>query len=121
MTITPAVRIAEKKLVVKDRTILTNVPDDVIATSGSASVPVEGVFLGAEFHKDNSRHVVSLGTLRDVRFMACFRFKLWWIKKKRKEKLKFVKNNNLINFKKFKSLKKKRKEKKRRNSKKNQS
>ncbi|XP_027179116.1 probable galactinol--sucrose galactosyltransferase 6 [Coffea eugenioides] len=86
MTITPAVRIAEKKLVVKDRTILTNVPDDVIATSGSASGPVEGVFLGAEFHKDNSRHVVSLGTLRDVRFMACFRFKLWWMAQKMGDK-----------------------------------
>ncbi|KAJ4831053.1 putative galactinol--sucrose galactosyltransferase 6 [Turnera subulata] len=79
MTIKPAVRIADRKLIVKDRTILTGVPDNVIATSGSASGPVEGVFVGAVFDEENSSHVVSLGTLRDVRFMACFRFKLWWM------------------------------------------
>uniref|UniRef100_A0A5B6YU46 galactinol--sucrose galactosyltransferase n=1 Tax=Davidia involucrata TaxID=16924 RepID=A0A5B6YU46_DAVIN len=82
MTVTPAVRIADRKLIVKDRTILTNVPDNVIATSGSTSGPVEGVFVGAVFNEENSRHVVSLGTLRDVRFMACFRFKLWWMAQK---------------------------------------
>ncbi|KAH7859619.1 hypothetical protein Vadar_003337 [Vaccinium darrowii] len=82
MTITPAVRISDRKLVVKDRTILTNVPDNVIATSGSTSGPVEGVFLGAVFDEKNSRHVVSLGDLRDVRFLACFRFKLWWMAQK---------------------------------------
>lgn len=79
MTIKPAVRIAEKKLVVKERTILTDVPDNVVATSGNAAGPVEGVFLGADFKEESSRHVVSLGTLRDVRFLACFRFKLWWM------------------------------------------
>lgn len=77
MTIKPAVRITERKLVVlNEQTILANVPDNVIATSGSDSGPVEGVFLGAVFDRESSRHVVSLGTLRDVRFIACFRFKL---------------------------------------------
>ncbi|CAK9136478.1 unnamed protein product [Ilex paraguariensis] len=79
MTITPAVRISDRKLIVKDRTILTNVPENVITTSGTTTGPVKGVFVGAMFDEDNSRHVVSLGTLRDVRFMACFRFKLWWM------------------------------------------
>nr|GLL20413.1 probable galactinol--sucrose galactosyltransferase 6 isoform X2 [Ipomoea trifida] len=79
MTITPAVRISDGKLVVKDRVILTGVPENVIATSGSDSGPEEGVFLGAEVDEKSSRHVVSLGTLREVRFMACFRFKLWWM------------------------------------------
>lgn len=82
MTIKPAVRIADRNLIVKDRTILTGVPDNVISTSGSDSSPVEGVFLGAVFGEDNNQHVVSLGTLRDVRFMACFRFKLWWMAQK---------------------------------------
>lgn len=82
MTIKPAVRISDGKLIVKDRTILTGVPDNVIATSGSTSGPVEGVFLGAVFDQENSRHVTSLGALRDVRFMACFRFKLWWMAQK---------------------------------------
>ncbi|KAG6414235.1 hypothetical protein SASPL_126953 [Salvia splendens] len=76
MTITPAVRIAERKLVVKDRTILTDVPENVVATSSAAA---EGVFLGAVFDQASSRHVISLGTIREVRFLACFRFKLWWM------------------------------------------
>ncbi|KAE8669047.1 putative galactinol--sucrose galactosyltransferase 6 [Hibiscus syriacus] len=82
MTIKPAVRIAERKLVVKNRTILTGVPENVMATSGTGSGPVEGVFLGAVFDEENSRHVVPIGTLRDVRFMSCFRFKLWWMAQK---------------------------------------
>ncbi|KAK8604760.1 hypothetical protein V6N13_082234 [Hibiscus sabdariffa] len=82
MTIKPAVRIAERKLVVKNRTILTGVPENVIATSITGSGPVEGVFLGAVFDEENSRHVVPIGTLRDVRFMSCFRFKLWWMAQK---------------------------------------
>ncbi|KAM3285493.1 putative galactinol-sucrose galactosyltransferase 6 [Capsicum chacoense] len=88
MTITSAIRISERKLVVKDRTILTNVPDNVITTSGpgAASGPLEGVFLGAEFDQDNNRHVVPLGKLQDVRFLSCFRFKLWWMAQKMGDK-----------------------------------
>lgn len=86
MTIKPAIRIADRKLIVKNRTVLTGVPDNVIATSGSTSGPVEGVFLGAVFEENSSRHVVRLGTLRDVRFVACFRFKLWWMAQKMGDK-----------------------------------
>ena len=86
MTIKQAVRISDRKILVKDRTILTGVPDNVIATSGSDTGPVEGVFVGAVFDKENSRHVVSLGTLREVRFMSCFRFKLWWMAQKMGDK-----------------------------------
>lgn len=86
MTIKPAVRIADRKLLVKERTILTNVPENVIATSGAAAGPVEGMFLGAAFDQDLCSHVLSLGTLRDVRFLACFRFKLWWMAQKMGDK-----------------------------------
>ncbi|XP_010535857.1 PREDICTED: probable galactinol--sucrose galactosyltransferase 6 isoform X2 [Tarenaya hassleriana] len=82
MTIKPAVRIAEGKLVIKDRTILTGIPENVITTSASEAGPVEGVFVGAVFDNQESRHVVPVGTLRDARFMACFRFKLWWMAQK---------------------------------------
>ncbi|XP_043700252.1 probable galactinol--sucrose galactosyltransferase 6 [Telopea speciosissima] len=82
MTITPAVKIADRKLLVKERTILTDVPDNVISTSAATEGPVEGIFIGASFNESSNRHVVSLGTLRDVRFMACFRFKLWWMAQK---------------------------------------
>ncbi|KAG4378831.1 hypothetical protein AAZX31_17G107900 [Glycine max] len=77
MTIKPVVRVSEGKLVVKERTILTGMPENVVETS-----TVEGMFLGVDFEKEDSRQVVSLGTLKDVRFMACFRFKLWWMAQK---------------------------------------
>ncbi|KAM7267771.1 hypothetical protein ACFE04_009937 [Oxalis oulophora] len=86
MTIKQAIRVVDKKLIVRDRTILTGVPDNVIVTSG----PVEGVFLGVEMDRDDSRHVVCLGTFRDVRFMACFRFKLWWMAQKMGDKGKDI-------------------------------
>ena len=86
MTIKPAVRVSDRNLIVKDRTILTGVPDNVIETSASSSGPVEGVFLGAQFEQNDNSHVVSIGTLRDVRFMACFRFKLWWMAQKMGDK-----------------------------------
>ena len=86
MTIKPAVRIVDGNLIVKNRTILTGVPDNVISTSGSDSGPVEGVFVGAVFGSENSRQVVQLGSLREVRFMACFRFKLWWMAQKMGDK-----------------------------------
>ncbi|KAF9615218.1 hypothetical protein IFM89_022480 [Coptis chinensis] len=82
MTITPTVRISDGKIVAKDRVLLSGVGDNVISTSAATSGPVDGVFIGAQFGESNSRHVVSLGTLRNVRFLACFRFKLWWMAQK---------------------------------------
>ncbi|XP_077237942.1 raffinose synthase family protein isoform X2 [Tasmannia lanceolata] len=82
MTITPKVRIADRKLIIKDRTILSGVPDNVISTSAATSSPIEGIFVGAVFPENRSHHVVSLGTMRDVRFLSCFRFKLWWMAQK---------------------------------------
>ncbi|KAJ0984748.1 hypothetical protein J5N97_003104 [Dioscorea zingiberensis] len=79
MTISSSVRISDGRLIVKGRTILSGVSDDVVSSSAVASGPVDGVFLGARFSEARCRHVVSLGTLRDLRFMASFRFKLWWM------------------------------------------
>ncbi|CAN8252431.1 unnamed protein product [Cochlearia groenlandica] len=79
MTIKPAVRISEGNLIIKNRIILTGLPDNVIATSASEAGPVEGVFIGAVFNKEDSNHIVPIGTLFNSRFMACFRFKLWWM------------------------------------------
>ncbi|KAK4420172.1 putative galactinol--sucrose galactosyltransferase 6 [Sesamum alatum] len=90
MTIRPTVRIAERKLVVKERTVLTNVSDNVVATSSAEAGQVEGVFFGAVFDQDSNRHVVSLGTLRGVRFLACFRFKLWWMAQKEENKIVYT-------------------------------
>ncbi|EOA20025.1 hypothetical protein CARUB_v10000299mg [Capsella rubella] len=79
MTIKPSVRISNGNLIIKNRTILTGLPDNVMTTSASEAGPVEGVFVGAVFDKDDSKHIVPIGTLRDSRFMSCFRFKLWWM------------------------------------------
>ncbi|KAG1327927.1 putative galactinol--sucrose galactosyltransferase 6 [Cocos nucifera] len=82
MTITPSVRISDGKLVVRGHTILSGVPDAVISSSASISGSVDGIFLGAQFAESSCWHVLPLGTLRDVRFMASFRFKLWWMSQK---------------------------------------
>ncbi|KAL4589817.1 hypothetical protein LXL04_002727 [Taraxacum kok-saghyz] len=82
MTIGPVVQLSRRRLVAKDRTILTDVSEAVSITSASESGQTDGVFLGTIFEQEGSHHVVSLGKLRDVRFMACFRFKLWWMAQK---------------------------------------
>ncbi|ERN17987.1 hypothetical protein AMTR_s00046p00128780, partial [Amborella trichopoda] len=82
MTIKPAVKISDRNLSVKGRSILLDVPENVLLSSASASGPAEGVFVGAFFNDSCSRQLVPLGTLREVRFLSCFRFKLWWMAQK---------------------------------------
>ncbi|KAL6606724.1 hypothetical protein ACP70R_042377 [Stipagrostis hirtigluma subsp. patula] len=79
MTIASSVKLAGGTLSVCGRDVLSGVPDAVVASSAAAGGAVDGVFLGADFAEPASRHVVSLGALRGARFMACFRFKLWWM------------------------------------------
>ncbi|KAK8936238.1 putative galactinol--sucrose galactosyltransferase 6 [Platanthera zijinensis] len=79
MTISSSVKVTERKLVVRGHTVLSSVPDNVITSSTVSSGPVDGVFLGARLPDSSSRHVLSIGILSDTRFMACFRFKLWWM------------------------------------------
>ena len=79
MTIKPAVCISNGNLIIKNRMVLTGLPDNVITTSSSEAGPVEGVFIGAVFDKEESNHIVPIGSLNESRFMACFRFKLWWM------------------------------------------
>uniref|UniRef100_A0ACD5XXX6 Uncharacterized protein n=1 Tax=Avena sativa TaxID=4498 RepID=A0ACD5XXX6_AVESA len=79
MTIESSVRLDGGELSVRGRKVLSGVPDAVSASSAAGKGPVNGVFLAAEFPDPASRHVVSLGAMRGVRFMACFRFKMWWM------------------------------------------
>ncbi|KQK19399.1 hypothetical protein BRADI_1g48050v3 [Brachypodium distachyon] len=79
MTIESSVKLDGGVLSVNGRTVLSGVPDAVAASSAAARGPVDGVFLGTHFAGPASRHVVSLGAMRGVRFMACFRFKMWWM------------------------------------------
>lgn len=84
-TVIPAVRICDKQLFIYEKIILSGIPDNVVLTSASGIGLDEGVFFGARFSESNSRHVTSLGTLKDVRFLSCFRFKLWWMAQKNGE------------------------------------
>uniref|UniRef100_A0A0D3GDD3 galactinol--sucrose galactosyltransferase n=1 Tax=Oryza barthii TaxID=65489 RepID=A0A0D3GDD3_9ORYZ len=101
MTVTSSVKVAGGELSVHGRTVLSGVPEAVRASSAAAAGPVDGVFLGGDFAEPASRHVVSLGAMRfdganriggfgvgsrGVRFMACFRFKLWWMAQRMGEK-----------------------------------
>lgn len=82
MTITSGVKLADGQLFVHHKRVLSAVPENVLLSSASGIGHADGVFIGALCSESNSRHIVPLGTLEDVRFLACFRFKLWWMSQK---------------------------------------
>ncbi|KAF9592750.1 hypothetical protein IFM89_017320 [Coptis chinensis] len=79
MTVTPKISINEGNLVVHGKTILTGVPDNIVLTPGSGVGLDAGAFIGATASDSKSLHVFPVGTLDGLRFMCCFRFKLWWM------------------------------------------
>ncbi|XP_054814635.1 probable galactinol--sucrose galactosyltransferase 2 [Prosopis cineraria] len=79
MTVTPRISVNDGNLVVHGKTILTGVPDNIILTPGSGVGLVAGAFLGATASHSKSLHVFPMGILEGLRFMCCFRFKLWWM------------------------------------------
>ncbi|RLM55979.1 putative galactinol--sucrose galactosyltransferase 6 [Panicum miliaceum] len=86
MTIASSVKLADGTLSVGGRMVLSGMPTAVAASSAAAGGAVDGVFVGADLAEPASRHVISLGALRGVRFMACFRSKLWWMSQRMGEK-----------------------------------
>ncbi|XP_072951405.1 probable galactinol--sucrose galactosyltransferase 2 [Typha angustifolia] len=79
MTVTPSITIDDGNLVVHGKTILTGVPDNIILAHGSGADLAEGAFIGAAADDSKSLHVFPIGVLQGLRFMCCFRFKLWWM------------------------------------------
>ncbi|KAF8403805.1 hypothetical protein HHK36_011911 [Tetracentron sinense] len=79
MTVTPKISINDGNLVVHGKTILTGVRDNIVLTPGSGVGLVAGSFIGATASDTKSHHVFPMGTLEGLRFMCCFRFKLWWM------------------------------------------
>ncbi|KAJ1408988.1 Glycosyl hydrolases 36, partial [Sesbania bispinosa] len=79
MTVTPNISVNDGKLVVHGKTILTGVPDNVVLTPGSGRGLMTGAFVGATASRSKSLHVFPMGVLEGLRFMCCFRFKLWWM------------------------------------------
>ncbi|XVE84009.1 hypothetical protein DITRI_Ditri16bG0134400 [Diplodiscus trichospermus] len=62
---------------------LSDVPDNITATpspycySNDKSSTV-GSFVGFDAVESDSRHVVPIGKLKNIKFMSIFRFKVWW-------------------------------------------
>ncbi|XAR68535.1 Galactinol--sucrose galactosyltransferase [Bertholletia excelsa] len=79
MTVTPSISINDGNLVVHGKTILTGVPDNIVLTPGSGVGLMAGAFIGASAEHSKSLHVFPVGVLEGLRFMCCFRFKLWWM------------------------------------------
>lgn len=79
MTITSNISVQNDNLVVQGKTILTKIPDNIILTPVTGNGFVSGSFIGATFEQSKSLHVFPIGVLEGLRFMCCFRFKLWWM------------------------------------------
>nr|POF03087.1 putative galactinol--sucrose galactosyltransferase 5 [Quercus suber] len=63
--------------------ILSQVPDNITATPSpytniDESITNVGCFVGFNAKESTDRHVVSIGKLKDIRFMSIFSFKVWW-------------------------------------------
>ncbi|KAL3512672.1 hypothetical protein ACH5RR_025389 [Cinchona calisaya] len=75
MTITGVPSITNGCLIVRGKIVLTGVPENVVispACYGSA-------FFGARSGNLSSRHVFTLGVLRDYNFLCLFIVKIWWM------------------------------------------
>ncbi|KAH0912301.1 hypothetical protein HID58_035622 [Brassica napus] len=79
MTITSNISVQNDNLVVQGKTILTKIPDNIILTPVTGAGSDSGAFIGATFEQSKSLHVFPIGVLEGLRFMCCFRFKLWWM------------------------------------------
>lgn len=79
MTIGLDIQLRDGELVVSGNKLLSGVPNSIVCSQNAGSWGVPGVFLGGTSPEAQSRHVFTLGVLRDHRFMCCFRFKLWWM------------------------------------------
>ncbi|PWA49115.1 seed imbibition 2 [Artemisia annua] len=79
MTITPKISIDGGNLVVHGKTVLKGVPENIVLTPGTGAGLVTGAFIGASATNSKSLHVFPVGVLEGLRFMCCFRFKLWWM------------------------------------------
>ncbi|KAL5725482.1 galactinol--sucrose galactosyltransferase [Ranunculus cassubicifolius] len=63
------------KFMANEHLIFSEVPSNIIHTPTDNK---DGCFIGFNSKVPDSRHVMSLGKLKDIRFMSIFRFKVWW-------------------------------------------
>ncbi|GLJ46890.1 hypothetical protein SUGI_0989020 [Cryptomeria japonica] len=75
---TRRLRIGERELSVESSKLLIDIPRNVKLTP----TDFDGVFVGADLSKSESQHVISIGTLKNLRFLSCFRFNIFWMSQK---------------------------------------
>lgn len=63
MTVTPKIWVNQGNLVVHGKTILTEVPDNIVLTPASGNDIVTGAFIGATASNSKSLHVFPMGVL----------------------------------------------------------
>ncbi|XP_052176034.1 galactinol--sucrose galactosyltransferase-like [Diospyros lotus] len=78
-----SVTLEGSKFLANGHQFLTQVPPNITATpspftSQDAAKNTVGCFVGFDSGEPKSWHVVTVGKLRDTRFMSIFRFKVWW-------------------------------------------
>ncbi|KAJ9683397.1 hypothetical protein PVL29_019119 [Vitis rotundifolia] len=72
----PLIALQGSDFVANGHLVLSGVPPNVVATP--SPVTPDGCFVGFDADEAKSRHVVSVGKLKGIRFMSIFRFKVWW-------------------------------------------
>lgn len=72
----PLIALQGSDFVANGHRVLSDVPPNVVATP--SPVTPDGCFVGFDADEGKSRHVVSVGKLKGIRFMSIFRFKVWW-------------------------------------------
>ncbi|KAK8672531.1 hypothetical protein V6N13_110897 [Hibiscus sabdariffa] len=65
-------------LVANGHVFLTHVPHNITLTPSPYASSTVGSFVGFDALESDSRHVVPIGKLRNIKFMSIFRFKVWW-------------------------------------------
>ncbi|XP_038688477.1 probable galactinol--sucrose galactosyltransferase 1 [Tripterygium wilfordii] len=76
MTVGAGISVSDAKLMVLGSCVLSDVHGNVEITPASF---INGAFIGVKSDQIGSHRVFPIGKLEGLRFMCCFRFKMWWM------------------------------------------
>ncbi|XXG53315.1 hypothetical protein AAC387_Pa03g1425 [Persea americana] len=79
MTVGAGISVVDGKLNVLGTCILSGVHENIILTLASGDGLINCAFIGVRSDQEASHLVFPIGKLDGLRFMCCFRFKLWWM------------------------------------------
>ncbi|MBA0697554.1 hypothetical protein Goari_021092, partial [Gossypium aridum] len=78
------ISLEDSNFIANGHVFLTDVPANITVTPSpyvsttDKSIPSVGSFVGFDTVESDSRHVVPIGKLKNIKFMSIFRFKVWW-------------------------------------------